>query len=224
VPRRKIDALKELDGGGADKAASLLPLKASAVRIVANPMTVSLLTRLESTELSQNSSMESLLHWKENEKRLKEVLNMFLYVEQGEITRFLPETCGALFDIISLDLDDGLLDAAFYALMHVLSVLVDERVTHALEQHRALLERYIQHQFVSTTADTKLTQCLLKAFEDPAANKKRLVSVFKGMGYLLRFIYRSVELRLRKVREEPIRLSDCKSKKNNSKQSKGNND
>lgn len=180
VPKRKADLL----GASGDHATSISSVFSSAVgavksprHLVSQPMTVSLTTRLESTELSQNPAMESLLHWREERNSLLDVLNRFLYVEQVEITRFLPETCTALFDILALEIGDDLIEAGFYALMHVLSMLVDERVSHGLEQHRVLLERYIQHQFVSVSADTKLTQCLSRAFDDPVNNKKVRVIV-----------------------------------------------
>ncbi len=134
-------------------------------------------------------------------KQLRETLARFMYVEQAEMVRFLPEALDALFEIMGQGAEPEVVEAAFYCLIHVLMTLLDERNTSLAagdghENLRGMLDKYAQQQFVSTNADQRLTDSLIKAFENPLANKKRLVGVLKAMGYMLVFIRRSVELRL----------------------------
>jgi hypothetical protein len=122
-----------------------------------------------------------------------------MYVEQAEIMRFLPDAMNALFDIMAARSE--LCEAAFYCLVHVLSTLLDERSTSlsagdGQENLRRLLDRYVSQQYSAKEGDKHICEALLKAFENPAANKKRLVGLLKSMGYLLVFMHRSVELRL----------------------------
>ena len=158
-------------------------------------------TRLDSTELSQNASMYALLQWQADPSSLHDTLTRFMYVEQAEIVRFLPDAIGALFEVLALkDGKPETIDMAFYCLIHILSTLLDERSTsfsaEGQENLRAMLDRYVKEQFVESTADETLIKCLLQAFENSLSNKKRLVGVLKSMGYLLLFIYRSIELRM----------------------------
>ncbi len=161
----------------------------------------SVATRLDSTELSQNASMYALLQWKAEARQLRDTLSRFMYVEQAEMVRFLPDALGSLLEIMGQVSEPDVMEASFYCLIHILMTLLDDRNTtlssgDGQENLRNLLDKYVQLQFVSTTADQKLTECLIKAFENPLANKKRLVGVLKAMGYLLVFIQRSVELRI----------------------------
>lgn len=56
---------------------------------------------------------------------LRDTLSRFMYVEQAEIVRFLPEAMNALFAVMAAKPE--LSEAAFYCVVHVLSTLLDER-------------------------------------------------------------------------------------------------
>lgn len=194
-PKKKAD-LKAVSKTQAPSQAGGGPIDKSPR---AAPMTISVATRLDSTELSQNASMFALLQWHTEVKHLKDTLARFMYADQAEIMRFLPETMGALFQILESQSDKVIEEATFHALVHVFNVLFDERSSgDAGDSAKGSLDQYAQNQFSCQNADQKLIEFLLKTLSDPLANKKVLVGTLKSVGYVLLFSYRSIELRQKK--------------------------
>jgi dedicator of cytokinesis protein 3 len=106
------------------------------------PDTVTLRTFLVSTTFTQNETLLRLLHWEQqlgassNFEDLKTVLTQFTFVGEVEVVKFLSDIFDALFAIVMhpKNSDGGLDDLVLKALVTVLSIVQDRRVSQVASQ------------------------------------------------------------------------------------------
>eukprot|EP01094_Clydonella_sp_ATCC50884_P028734 TRINITY_DN8724_c0_g1_i1.p1 TRINITY_DN8724_c0_g1~~TRINITY_DN8724_c0_g1_i1.p1 ORF type:complete len:1774 (+),score=493.43 TRINITY_DN8724_c0_g1_i1:697-5322(+) len=142
-----------------------------------------LTTKLCSTKLTSNVSMHSLLGWKSNTAEIPQILDRFTFVSKLETIKFLHETFDALFMI--LERAPSEYKMVYDAIVHVIGILVDER-SSSYTNFRPVLDKYIMEQFHGKTAHEHLLKAISETVD--AANTRSLMSTFKSLGYLLKFV------------------------------------
>lgn len=155
--------------------------------------------QLTSTELTSNSYIYGLLRWKINPAGIEDVLKKFIFIEAGEIVKFMADVCSTIFEIMEAKEELSLL--SFDALVFIFGL--GSRVSNALD-------KYLANQFKSPYVHRHLLSCLkhyLTQQGDPV-NSSKMLSTFKSLAYIFKFIISSrslyVKLTTSKDSEKPI--------------------
>ncbi|KAF3290816.1 hypothetical protein TWF173_005970 [Orbilia oligospora] len=141
-----------------------------------------------STRFSQDETLLSLLHWKNNksEDELIAVLRKFVYIPEIEIVKLLRRVFDSLFGLLVERAGrDEFEDLVFAALVTVLNIVYDRRFN--LEP---IVDDYASNHFGYPFA----TLCLIRGFSRLLSNptdaetSKRLRATFKVARHVFRFI------------------------------------
>ena len=153
---------------------------------------LSLVTLLCSTALTQNSYVRSLLKWKTEQSKLPEILNRFTFGSQFEIIKFMQETFDAMCQILDAKMEniDGLV---YDAIVFVIGILVDEK-TSRFTNFAPVLETYLTRHFRSVRAHSVVLTQFKQYLDDVEKKAKEVLGSLKAFVYLLKIVKRSLSL------------------------------
>lgn len=152
-------------------------------------------TRLCSSVHTQDETLRSLFAWQtatesENAIGLCEMLKMFGFVEEEEISRFVPQVLDSLFGILVTSLSERqeqLNDLVFKGMVKVLTMANDRRFPN----FKAILHMYTSKQFHFPAASFQLLRSMKSVMALPHTKDYRLF--LKVWHLFFQFIIRSRE-------------------------------
>ena len=151
-------------------------------------------TYLCSTLYTQDDTLRALLNWQRSELNadsLSSTLEMFSFVSEEEIAKFVPAVFDALFGILLSNLgprQEGIDGLVFRSLIKVLAMTSDRR----FPSFKAVLDVYIGSHFDKPATAFNLLRSMKSAMSNPKAQEYR--SFLKVWHLFFRFIIRSREL------------------------------
>lgn len=143
---------------------------------------------------TQDVSLRSLFRWQglvANPEDLANMLQMFGFVSEGEIAKFVPPVFDSLFGILASSIgerQDEIDDLVFKSLNKVLSMVTDRRYPN----FKPVLDIYIDQHFNHPSASSRLLRSMRNVMSQPSTKEYR---GFLKVWYLFfRLIVRSREL------------------------------
>ncbi|ORX40680.1 hypothetical protein BD324DRAFT_654448 [Kockovaella imperatae] len=151
-------------------------------------------TYLCSSTQTQDPTLQALFHWQklaDNINELCKTLDMFSFVNEEEISKFVPSILDSLFGMTSFNAgekQEQLDTLIFRALVKVLSMTSDRR----FRDFDAVLDDYISNHFTSSSSSFNLLRSMKSVMSRPESKDYR--SFLKVWHLFFRFIIRSREL------------------------------
>lgn len=138
-----------------------------------------------------NETLRSLLDWKalqSDPNRLSEVLQMFSFVGEEELAKFVPAVLDSLFGIMVSNLgerQDDLDYLVFGALVKVLSMTADRRFTN----FDAIINLYVSDHFAFPASSFNLLRAMKATMATPSTKEYR--AFIKVWHLVFRFVVRA---------------------------------
>ena len=149
---------------------------------------MSLRTYLCSSVHTQDDTLRALFEHRSDADALSVTLQMFGFVSEDEIAKFVPSVLDALFSIMVSNLDGSVDNLAFISLIKVLAMIYDRR----FRNFGAILDAYIDEHFNHPAISFPLLRSMKFVMSNPKSKEYR--SFLKVWHLFFRVIIRSRQL------------------------------